>query len=163
MKFLSDSPHTTIEIGRILGQMLGPGSVVCLEGNLGAGKTQFAKGVALGLGVSDHVTSPTFTIINEYEGRLPFYHVDAYRLGDPDEAYELGLEEYLFGTGVTLVEWPERVSFLLPDEYLTVAIHPAESDENARELELLSTGRSYEDIVREVLAVISAETELLRS
>ncbi|MBU7008438.1 tRNA (adenosine(37)-N6)-threonylcarbamoyltransferase complex ATPase subunit type 1 TsaE [Phosphitispora fastidiosa] len=146
MRVFSDSTEKTITIGQSLGRMLGAGSVVCLEGDLGAGKTHFAKGIALGLDISEHVTSPTFTIINEYEGRLPLYHVDAYRLEEEEEAYELGLEEYLFGSGVTLIEWPERVTGLLPDEYLTVSIIRADKGDNSRELEFLPCGQSYVDL-----------------
>ncbi len=152
MKFYSYSPEDTISLGQRLGQLLKPGSVVCLEGNLGAGKTHFAKGVALGLGVGEHVTSPTFTIINEYEGIMPLFHVDAYRLESEDEAYELGLEEYLYGTGATLVEWPERISELLPDEYMTVVIRFAGADDRTRELEITPVGSRYEKIVEELKA-----------
>lgn len=147
MKVISDSPDKTILIGRLLGSRLEPGSVVCLEGNLGAGKTHLAKGVALGLGVEDHVTSPTFTIINEYEGRLPLYHVDAYRLEEEDEAYELGLEEYLYGNGVTLIEWPDRIRPLIPREHLTVSVRMSGTEDDTRELELTSAGTKYERLV----------------
>ncbi|WP_418791640.1 tRNA (adenosine(37)-N6)-threonylcarbamoyltransferase complex ATPase subunit type 1 TsaE [Phosphitispora sp. TUW77] len=147
MRIFSDSPNKTIAIGNALGKMLGAGNIVCLEGDLGTGKTHFAKGIALGLDIGEHVTSPTFTIINEYEGRLPFYHIDVYRLIAEDEAYELGLEEYLYGGGVTLIEWPERVNGLLPDEYLMVKIIMAEDGENARELEFRPFGQKYIDLV----------------
>jgi len=147
MKILSDSPDMTIAIGQALGELLKPGSVVCLKGDLGTGKTYFAKGVALGLNISEHVTSPTFTIINEYQGRLPLYHVDAYRLEEEEEAYELGLEEYLYGSGVTLIEWPERVSGLLPDEYLMIRLIRAENDDNSRELEFQPFGQNYAELV----------------
>jgi len=150
MKLYSDSPEKTITIGRELGKYLDPGDVVCLEGRLGAGKTHFAKGVALGLGVEDHVTSPTFTLINEYEGRLPFYHVDAYRLEDEEEAYELGLEEYLYGNGVTLIEWPDRIKPVLPAEYLTVALTFAETDSESRELEIAAKGERYAKLIEEL-------------
>lgn len=163
MKVVSHSPQQTVQIGMALGEIIRSGSVICLEGNLGAGKTQFAKGVARGLGVADHVTSPTFTIINEYEGRLPFYHIDAYRLEDPDEAYELGMEEYIFGEGVTLVEWPERVSPLIPDEHLVVKIRVSGFEEDSRELEFFSRGRIYQEIIDELTARIACDHELLRS
>ncbi len=151
MVLISDSPEKTIAIGRALGKLMGPGSVVCVEGNLGAGKTHFAKGVALGMGIDEHVTSPTFTIINEYEGRLPFYHVDAYRLEDDEEAYELGLEEYLYGTGVTLIEWPGRIEGVLPDECLRITILAGAGDET-RELEFTASGRSYDKILEKLAA-----------
>jgi tRNA threonylcarbamoyladenosine biosynthesis protein TsaE len=142
------SPEETMDLGEKIGRLLKGGEVICLTGDLGAGKTHFTKGVARGLGVSGTVTSPTFTLIHEYSGRLPLYHVDAYRLCDPDEAYDLGLEEYLYGDGVTLVEWPERISELLPPEYMTVEISRAdESDENNRDIEI-TAGPGYEEMLR---------------
>jgi len=162
MKVSSDSPQKTVDIGMALGKLLKPGNVVLLKGDLGAGKTKLAKGVALGLGVVDHVTSPTFTIINEYEGRLPFYHVDAYRLEDPGEAFDLGLEEYLFGGGVTLVEWPERVFSLLPDEYLMVMMSVPGLDQESRELIFLPMGQTYEGII-ELLRLALTNTGTQRS
>lgn len=156
MKIFSDSPGQTIAAGRALGKLMKPGSVVCLRGKLGAGKTHFAKGIALGLGIQEHVTSPTFTIINEYEGRLPLYHVDAYRLDD-GEAYELGLEEYLYGPGVTLIEWPERIEGLLPDEYLTVMIDYIETDTEARELQFLAGGPGYGTLVDKLAQTLTKE------
>jgi len=154
MKIISSSPDKTIEIGRKLGQILTTGSIVCLGGDLGAGKTHFAKGVALGMGVEEHVTSPTFTIINEYEGEMPLYHVDAYRLEGEDEAYDLGLEEYLYGTGVTLIEWPERVKYLLPDEYLKVSISSTPGNGEIRELEFMASGAGYHKIIEELKASV---------
>lgn len=150
MEFFSRSPEQTIALGRQLGELLNPGSVICVYGNLGAGKTYFAKGLAQGLGVAEHVTSPTFTIINEYEGLIPFYHVDAYRLTDEEEAYELGLEEYLFGRGVTLIEWPDRVKSLLPDAYLQVFISLTEEGDEFRVLDFRAKGQGYEKLVEEL-------------
>ncbi len=157
MKLFSDSPEKTIAIGRALGNLIDPGSVVCLQGSLGAGKTHFAKGVALGLAVEEHVTSPTFTIINEYEGRIPLYHIDVYRLEDNGEAYELGLEEYLDSPGVILIEWPERVPGLLPDEYLTVEIKFPETDSQSRELRFLPQGEKYKKLINRLRAVLIDE------
>lgn len=154
MKLYSDSPEQTIRVGKALGALLHPGSVVCMEGDLGAGKTHFAKGVALGLDIEDHITSPTFTLINEYEGRLPLYHVDAYRLNNEDEAYELGLEEYIYGMGATLIEWPSRVGQFLPDEYLTVMINVCELETETRELNFLAKGSKYFKLVEELEASV---------
>ncbi|PKM83392.1 MAG: tRNA (adenosine(37)-N6)-threonylcarbamoyltransferase complex ATPase subunit type 1 TsaE [Firmicutes bacterium HGW-Firmicutes-14] len=170
MEILSSSPEKTIEVGRALGALLKPGDVICLEGDLGAGKTHFAKGIALGLGVGEHVTSPTFTLINEYEGRLPMYHVDAYRLEDEDEAYELGLEEYLYGTGVTIIEWPGNIRQILPGEHLEVKIifpgighdsdltgtgstedfNSAEKAFNTRKMVIKPAGKRYERLIEEL-------------
>jgi tRNA threonylcarbamoyladenosine biosynthesis protein TsaE len=153
---MSDSPEKTISIGKTLGSILKPGSVICLRGDLGAGKTHFAKGVALGLGIEEHVTSPTYTIIKEYEGRMPFYHVDAYRLDDEDEAYELGLEEYLYGKGVTLIEWPERLQSVLPNDCLNINIKQNYDDNEEREFVLKPVGSEYIKIVEELKEFVCA-------
>lgn len=154
MKMTSDSAEQTIEIGRKLGQLVEPGAVILLKGNLGAGKTHFAKGVALGLDIHDHVTSPTFTIINEYQGRMPLYHIDAYRLEDEGEAYDIGLEEYIYELGVTLIEWPDRINGLLPGEHLAVEISYAGADDETRHLEFTAQGVRYKNLVKELTAVV---------
>jgi tRNA threonylcarbamoyladenosine biosynthesis protein TsaE len=119
--FASDSPDTTFEIGRSLGETLSNGDTVALSGDLGAGKTLFCKGLACGLGIDpDIVSSPTFTIVAEHEGRLPFRHVDAYRLSSPEEGISAGLEDVFGAGGVTAVEWPENVAMLLPNGCLRV-------------------------------------------
>jgi tRNA threonylcarbamoyladenosine biosynthesis protein TsaE len=119
---VSSSPEETLALGEELGRSLKPGSVVALKGGLGAGKTCFAKGIALALGVQDEVTSPTYTIISEYEGTYPFRHADAYRLrGDEDFAL-LGAEELFDGEGVTVIEWPEKIAGTIPPESLVVEI-----------------------------------------
>ena len=110
----------TFALGERFAACLLPGTVVTLNGELGAGKTAFAKGVAKGLGVQEHITSPTFTIINEYPGRIPVYHMDAYRLADENEIWEFGFEEYFDAPGVVLLEWPERIASVLPADYLRV-------------------------------------------
>ena len=137
-------------VGEKLGQVLKPGDVITLTGDLGAGKTYFSKGVGKGLGVSDHITSPTFTIINEYSGRLPLYHVDAYRVGNSDEVYDLGLEEYLFGEGVTLIEWPQVLEEVLPQQVLEIEIVKDEKMENQRSFNLNPGGSRYDDLIREL-------------
>lgn len=123
-EFLSHSPADTQAFGRRLADRLQPGDVVLLEGDLGAGKTCLAQGICAGLGVAAAVSSPTFTIIHEYEGRLPVYHLDAYRLTDPSGAETLGLEEILGGDGVALVEWAERIPEYIPADRLRVELQP---------------------------------------
>ncbi|MDR0600539.1 MAG: tRNA (adenosine(37)-N6)-threonylcarbamoyltransferase complex ATPase subunit type 1 TsaE [Treponema sp.] len=120
-EFLSSSPEETARIGEETGRRLQPGSVVALGGNLGAGKTVFAKGIAKALGVREEVTSPTYTIISEYEGICPFYHMDAYRLGGDEEFALLGGEEPLYGRGICVIEWAERLRSL-PEDTLRVEI-----------------------------------------
>lgn len=113
----SASVDETIALGARLAETLMPGDVLALEGDLGTGKTHLVKGVAQGLGLDPRdVRSPTFTIVQVHEGgRLPLYHFDAYRIGSPGEFVDLGFEEYVFGEGVTVVEWPQRVASLLPE------------------------------------------------
>lgn len=113
--FISSSPVETEEIGRQLAKELRPGSVLALQGELGSGKTQLTKGVAAGLGTPVEVTSPTFTIIHEYSGgRLPVYHFDFFRVEDQQSARQLGLDDYFFGDGVSIVEWADRFPELIP-------------------------------------------------
>jgi tRNA threonylcarbamoyladenosine biosynthesis protein TsaE len=107
----SASVARTHALGKALGELARAGDVVLLEGELGAGKTAFTQGIGLGLGVTATINSPTFTILKEYEGRLPLYHFDLYRLDEPDELYELGFEDYFRGDGVCVVEWAERGEF----------------------------------------------------
>lgn len=111
----TNSPNDTFEAGRKLGLCAKPGEIYTLNGELGVGKTVFTQGVAAGLGIAEHVNSPTFTIVQIYEsGRLPFYHFDVYRIGDIEEMEEIGYEDYFFGGGVCMVEWAERISELIP-------------------------------------------------
>ncbi|MDR2418499.1 MAG: tRNA (adenosine(37)-N6)-threonylcarbamoyltransferase complex ATPase subunit type 1 TsaE [Treponema sp.] len=119
---VSSSPEETIAAGERIAALLRKGSVVALCGGLGAGKTWLTKGIARGLGVTEEVTSPTYTIISEYEGRLPFYHIDAYRLRGDDEFATLGADDALYGNGVTVIEWSERVAQSIPDNALTIEI-----------------------------------------
>jgi tRNA threonylcarbamoyladenosine biosynthesis protein TsaE len=118
----TNSEAETLEFGRKLGQNATAGDIFCLNGDLGVGKTVFTKGFALGLGIDEHITSPTFTIVNQYEGKLPFYHFDVYRIADPDEMYNIGYEEYFFGEGVCLIEWAELIDDLIPEDALQITI-----------------------------------------
>ena len=122
MKICTSSPEETFSFARDFAKNLLPGEIICMYGDLGAGKTLFAQGVASGLGVEDHVSSPTFTIVNEYEGRLPFYHFDVYRISDPDEMYETGFEDYINGGGICLIEWAELILEIIPDHAKKITI-----------------------------------------
>ncbi len=128
MKYVSNLPEETFEIAKAFAKTLKKGDIICMYGDLGAGKTLFAQGVAAGLGVEGAVCSPTFTIVNEYEGIIPFYHFDVYRISDPDEMYEIGFDEYLFGEGVCLIEWAELVSELIPKPYIKVTVERGSAD-----------------------------------
>ena len=118
----TQSAEETRAAGERLGRTLGPGDVVALTGDLGAGKTCFVQGLARGLGARAWPTSPTFVLVNEYRADLPIHHVDAYRVAGPDEMIDVGLLELIDGDGVTLIEWADRVAALLPDRTIHVAI-----------------------------------------
>lgn len=119
----SYSPEETMALGKKMGMEAKAGSIYCLSGDLGVGKTVFTKGFAEGLGVSDkYITSPTFTIINEYQGRLKLYHFDVYRISAIEEMDDTGYEEYFFGNGVCLVEWAELVKEVIPKEAVWITV-----------------------------------------
>lgn len=115
MEFTSNSPLETEALGQRLAAQLHPGDIVSFYGDLGAGKTAFIRGMALGLGVTDPVTSPTYTIVNEYRGRIPLFHFDLYRLSGPDDLFDIGWEDYLARGGICAVEWSERAEEELED------------------------------------------------
>ena len=116
-------PEETFEVGRTIGMNAKPGQTYTLTGDLGVGKTVFTQGVAAGLGITEPVNSPTFTIIQEYEdGRLPFYHFDVYRIGDLEEMEEIGYDDYFFGQGICLIEWAELIEEILPEKRIEVTI-----------------------------------------
>ena len=116
-------PEETFEVGRKIGMNAKPGQIYTLTGDLGVGKTVFTQGVAAGLGITEPVNSPTFTIIQEYEdGRLPFYHFDVYRIGDLEEMEEIGYDDYFFGHGICLIEWAELIEEILPEKRIEVTI-----------------------------------------
>jgi len=138
----ASSEADTAAFAARLAEKAGPGTLIALDGDLGAGKTRFAQAFAAALGVPGVVNSPTFTIIKEYEGgRLPFYHMDVYRLS-LEEAEELGLDEYFLGEGVTLVEWASRIEPLLPPEYLQIVLIP--TGPASRRLRIRPFGAVYE-------------------
>lgn len=130
MEHVTNSPEETEALGEALAGQLEPGTVIAFTGDLGAGKTAFVRGLARGLGVRERVTSPTFTIVNEYEGgRLPLFHFDMYRLGSADELFDIGWEDYLDRGGVCAVEWSENVSDALEDDCLRVDIRRGSEDD----------------------------------
>jgi tRNA threonylcarbamoyladenosine biosynthesis protein TsaE len=125
---ISSSSGETIVFGRKLGGILDGGSVVALSGGLGAGKTCFTKGIALALGITEDITSPTYTIVSEYEGRLPLRHIDAYRLTGEEDFEHIGGSELLSGGGVTVVEWPEKIAAFLPGSAIFITIEILEGN-----------------------------------
>ena len=119
----TNSERETYELGLAMGREARPGEVYTLIGDLGVGKTVFTKGLAAGLGIKEPVSSPTFTILQEYEeGRLPFYHFDVYRIGDVEEMDEIGYEDYIYGEGVSLIEWANLIEDILPEHYTEIKI-----------------------------------------
>ncbi|MDO4671697.1 MAG: tRNA (adenosine(37)-N6)-threonylcarbamoyltransferase complex ATPase subunit type 1 TsaE [Porphyromonadaceae bacterium] len=135
------SHEDTLNLGKKIGDVLKPGDILLLEGDLGAGKTTFTQGLAEGLGVDEFVNSPTFVIINEYfSGHLPLYHMDLYRLEDEAQLYDLGVEEYFFGNGVSVVEWPEIALSLLPEAYTRLTFL---REGQGREVKITTRGNDY--------------------
>ncbi len=119
----------TKKFGRELSEKLSPGSIVALTGDLGTGKTALTKAIAEGLGVKEMITSPTFNIVRQYDsGRLPLYHFDVYRIGDVDEMYELGYEEYFFGEGVCVIEWADIIEEIIPEDAIRIEIEYGEKE-----------------------------------
>jgi tRNA threonylcarbamoyladenosine biosynthesis protein TsaE len=143
---VSHSLAQTQRLGAKLAALLGPGDTLLLRGPLGAGKTSFTQGVAQGLGVTVVVNSPTFILARQYAGRLPLYHMDYYRLERPAEPAELGFEEYFYGNGITVVEWPER-AVGLPTEHLSVAFKMV--NDTKRGIRFEPHGEHYEHLVAE--------------
>ena len=153
LDFVSHSTTQTQRVGSRLGEMLKAGDVILLEGPLGSGKTLLTQGIAHGLGITEYVTSPSFTLINEYRpresgGRLPLYHMDLYRLGKAaDEAVAMGMEEYLYGDGVSVIEWAERAREILPAEHLLIRMTIV--NEFKRGVIMVPSGARYCDVLKE--------------
>ncbi|EOU1463993.1 tRNA (adenosine(37)-N6)-threonylcarbamoyltransferase complex ATPase subunit type 1 TsaE [Clostridium perfringens] len=145
MEFIVDSVDKTMHIGRQLGSLVNKGDILCLTGDLGTGKTHISKGIAEGLGIDDHITSPTFNIVNEYHsGRLTLYHFDVYRVNDPDEIEAIGFDEYIFGDGVSLIEWANYIEELIPEEYIHIKIEKLpDMGENFRKISINGYGDRY--------------------
>jgi tRNA threonylcarbamoyladenosine biosynthesis protein TsaE len=146
----SRAASETHAIGRRLGEAAEPGAVLALIGRLGAGKTQLAKGVASGLGVTSVVNSPTFVLMNEHAGRLRLFHVDAYRLDDPSEAAAAGLIDDRQAAGVTVIEWADRLAWLLPDERLEIELLPDPAEADRRRLEWRAFGEGHARLAEEL-------------
>ncbi len=147
---VSDSPERTRAIGRALGVAAPPGPVLALSGELGAGKTQLAKGVAEGLGVTSVVNSPTFVLMNEHDGRLRLHHIDAYRLADPVEAVDAGLLDDREVTGLTVIEWADRLDGWLPAERIDIHIRAADGP-TERALSWVALGAEHARLAAEAL------------
>lgn len=145
MAMITRNEQETIDLGRKLGSKLEKGTTVTLKGDLAGGKTTFTKGIGLALGVKEVINSPTFTILKIYQGTMPLYHIDAYRLENND--YDLGIQEYE-DEGITVVEWPEYYENYLPDEYIEVEF--SYIDDDTREIRITSHGEKYRTIVEDL-------------
>ena len=139
----------TKEFGIKLGKLLKSGDILCLNGDLGAGKTTLTKSVGLGLGVEDYITSPTFALINEYEGRLRVYHFDVYRLENVEELYDLGFDEYFYGKGVSIIEWAEKIEKLLPKDRIVLDIEKGIGIDD-RIINITGYGNRYIEVIKEL-------------
>lgn len=146
-ELITKNEAETIEIAKKITANLVAGNVITLEGDLGAGKTTFTKGIGQALGVKRAITSPTFTIVKEYQGKLPLYHMDAYRLENSDE--DIGFDEYFYGEGISIIEWPSFIEDYLPSEGLHIKIEFV--DEKTRKMTFLPSGEHYERIVKDLL------------
>ena len=143
MEIILDSLEKTKEFGFLLGQLCKGGMVLCLNGDLGAGKTTITKSLAEGLGIKANVTSPTFTIVNEYRGKTNLYHIDTYRLNEGIDTLYLGFDEYFYSDGVTIVEWADKIRDALPEEYMEINIS---SKDDKRILDIKYLGNRFDDI-----------------
>ncbi|MBP2625764.1 MAG: putative protein family ATPase [Firmicutes bacterium] len=143
------SPEETFSFGQCLAKVLGPGLVVCLAGDLGAGKTLLVQGLAKALGVEDTINSPTFTILNVYEASFPIYHFDLYRLEYAEELFDIGFYEYTEGQGLSIIEWPDKFPGELPDEYLWIDVKSGNNIDE-RILHVAARGTVYEHICEEL-------------
>src|SRR5699024_2323556 len=143
---ISKAESDTLQIAASLAALVEAGDVITLSGDLGVGKTAFTKGFAQGLNIEERITSPTFTIVKEYEGRLPLYHMDVYRLEFSEE--DLGFDEYFYGDGVAVVEWAQFIEEFLPEEYLAIRIERL--GETERKLSFVAVGSRYERLIEEL-------------
>ncbi|GAB6138790.1 tRNA (adenosine(37)-N6)-threonylcarbamoyltransferase complex ATPase subunit type 1 TsaE [Halanaerobaculum tunisiense] len=155
LKIETNSPQETFTLGEKLGAKLRPGDIVCLQGSLGAGKTSLAQGICAGLGVTAEVTSPTYTIINEYQGRMKVNHLDLYRIQDEGELYDLGFEDYIYGDGVTIIEWPDKAGSLMPDNYLDINLSGTGGQ---REIRLIPQANKFIELVTEMKENVSTSS-----
>lgn len=144
MDFIVNNVDNTLALGKKIGNLLNPGDIICLNGDLGAGKTHFTKGIASGLDINEYITSPTFNIVNEYDGRLKLNHFDVYRVNDVDEILEIGFDEYIFSTSVSIIEWSDYIKEIIPKEHIDVRILKLpEAGDDFRKISISYTGDRY--------------------
>ncbi len=151
MNVITHSPEETQKLGKRIGEIALSGDVFLLSGNLGAGKTCFTQGLAWGLGIEEYAMSPSFIIARELWGRLPLYHIDLYRLDRIEETTDLGLDDYIYGQGVCVIEWAEKALNILPEEHLLIEISYIDATERC--LQMKPSGGRYESIVEQLRQV----------
>lgn len=149
--YKSSSPDDTRRLGRKLGEKLQGGEIILLQGELGAGKTVLAQAICKGLDVEEQVSSPSFTLVNQYQGRVKVYHLDLYRLTREEELMDIGFEDIIYGNGTVLIEWPELGYAFIPPEYLLIKLSRGK-EEKARKITLYPAGRDYQVLVEELKA-----------
>lgn len=149
MEIILNNLEETEKFGIRLGELLKSGDILCLNGDLGAGKTTMTKSIGLGLGVEEYITSPTFTLINEYKGRVWVYHFDVYRLENAHELYDLGFDEYFYGNGVCIIEWGDKIERMLPKDRIVIDIEKG-NNLDERILHISGHGNRYEEILKEL-------------
>lgn len=150
MEYIVTTVDETYKIGEHIGSLVNSGDIICLIGDLGTGKTHLTKGIAKGLDIEDNITSPTFTIVNEYTGRLKLYHFDVYRVNDPDEIEAIGFDEYIFSDGVSIIEWANYIEELIPPNKLTITIEKLPKlGDNYRKIYIEYSDKRY-DYIKEI-------------
>lgn len=161
LKIKTYSPEETYNIGTKMGKLFTGGDLICLEGPLGAGKTHITQGFANGMKIKGHISSPTFNIIKEYhEGRIPLYHMDLYRLTEPEELIDLGYEEYIYGNGVTVVEWADKAQGMFPEERLIIKLEYGVNI-TTRVIEFMPLGDRYKQLVDDFVKDINPNASKL--
>jgi tRNA threonylcarbamoyladenosine biosynthesis protein TsaE len=151
-RLITRNANQTKEFGKVVAGLLKVGDIICLSGDLGAGKTTLVKGLASGLRIKeDHVNSPTFVLLNIYEGKLPLFHFDLYRMNSTAEILEIGYEEFFYGQGVAVIEWAERLDDLMPKEYLSIEL--IHKGEDTRDIVIHSKGGRYQRIIKALTKV----------
>jgi tRNA threonylcarbamoyladenosine biosynthesis protein TsaE len=150
LEIISNNPLQTRQLGKNIGRLTTPGDILLLVGKLGAGKTCLTQGIAYGLDIEEYISSPSFVLIREFSGRLPLYHIDLYRLDLPGEIATLGLDDYLFGRGVCVIEWAEKGLNLMPSDFMLIRINYI--DDIKRSFELEAKGTRYNKMIKELKA-----------
>ena len=140
MKFITSSPEETVALGKKIGEMLKNGDGIAMQGTLAAGKTTITKGIAAALGIEDTITSPTFCLISEYQGKMPLYHMDVYRLNGAEDFAELGTDDMIYGNGVSIIEWSEKIITELPRKTILLRITPQEDGTRLIEIDNWQNG-----------------------